>query len=278
MTYPDNRSKTYCDSVFEGIIVRKAGWSPEQYLKFENERTRPANDLLAAVPTIEVEFAVDLGCGPGNSTELLRKRYPSAEILGIDSSAEMIAQAHDRLPNCRFEQGDLDSWRPEKNADLLYANASMQWLSGHEKLFPQFMQFLNINGSLAIQMPDNLEEPTHIAMKTVAADTRWAEKLARANATRGSLGDASFYYNLLKSHSRRVDIWRTTYHHPLNGIDGIVQWFLGSALRPYLAALSEEEKPQFLEKYKESLAQSYRPMDDGFVLLPFPRLFIIATK
>lgn len=258
--------------------MRKTGWSPEQYLKFEDERTRPANDLLAAVSTNEVEFAVDLGCGPGNSTELLLKRYPSAEILGIDSSAEMITQATERLPNCRFEQGDLDTWCPEKKADLLYANASMQWLSGHDKLFPQLMQSLNTRGSLAIQMPDNLEQPTHIAMREVAGDKRWEEKLAKANATRSSLGDASFYYELLKSDSQRVDIWRTTYHHPLRGIDGIVQWFLGSALRPYLAALNEDEKPQFLEKYREVLAKSYEPMSDGFVLLPFPRLFIIATK
>ncbi|MEP7456781.1 trans-aconitate 2-methyltransferase [Phyllobacterium sp. SB3] len=258
--------------------MRKAGWSPEQYLKFEDERTRPANDLLAAVPENEVEFAVDLGCGPGNSTELLLRRYPSAEILGIDSSVEMIAQAKERLPDCRFEQADLDTWRPEKKADLLYANASMQWLSGHDKLFPQFMRSLNTRGSLAIQMPDNLEQPTHIAMREVASDKRWAEKLGKANATRSTLGDASFYYDLLKADSARVDIWRTIYHHPLQGIDGIVQWFLGSALRPYLAALNEDEKPQFLEKYKEVLAKSYRPMSDGFVLLPFPRLFIIATK
>lgn len=258
--------------------MRKTGWSPEQYLKFEDERTRPANDLLAAVPTNQVEFAVDLGCGPGNSTELLLRRYPSAEILGIDSSEEMIEQASQRLPGCRFEQGDLDTWRSEKKADVLYANASMQWLSGHDKLFPQFMDFLNTNGSLAIQMPDNLEQPTHIAMREVAGDKRWAEKLSKANATRSSLGDASFYYDLLKPHSKRVDIWRTTYHHPLEGIEGIVQWFLGSALRPYLAALNEDEKPQFLEKYREVLARSYKPMSDGVVLLPFPRLFIIATK
>lgn len=208
-------------------MVRKTGWSPEQYLKFEDERTRPANDLLAAVPAAEVEFAVDLGCGPGNSTELLLRRYPSAEILGIDSSAQMIVQARERLPNCRFEQGDLDSWRPEKKADLLYANASMQWLAGHDKLFPQLMRFLNTSGSLAVQMPDNLEQPTHIAMREVAADNRWAEKLSGANAARSGLGDASFYYELLKPLARRVDIWRTTYHHQMKGIDGIVNGFWG---------------------------------------------------
>ncbi|MHC1551846.1 trans-aconitate 2-methyltransferase [Phyllobacterium sp. K27] len=274
---PTTGQKFIAIRYLKGVIVRKTDWSPEQYLKFEDERTRPANDLLAAVPASEVEFAVDLGCGPGNSTELLRNRYPSAEILGIDSSEEMIAQARERLPDCRFKQENLNTWRPEKKADLFYANASMQWLSGHDKLFVQFMQFLNTNGSLAIQMPDNLEQPTHIAMREVATDKRWAEKLAKANATRSSLGDASFYYNLLKPHSRRVDIWRTTYHHPLQGIDGIVQWFLGSALRPYLDALNDEEKSQFIEKYGEFLTKSYKPMDNGVVLLPFPRLFIIAS-
>jgi trans-aconitate 2-methyltransferase len=262
----------------KGVIVRKTGWSPEQYLKFEDERTRPATDLLSAVPGINVEFAVDLGCGPGNSTELLFKRYPSAEILGIDSSAQMILQARERLPDCRFEQGDIDTWHPRKKADLLYANASMQWLPDHGKLFPHLAQFLNVNGSLAMQMPDNLNEPAHIAMRDVAADERWAEKLARTNAARSSLGDVPFYYDLLKPYCQRVDIWRTTYHHPMQGVEGIVQWFLGSALRPYLAALTEDEKPQFLEKYKEALARSYKPVKDGLVLLPFPRLFIIATR
>ncbi|MGH7002908.1 MAG: trans-aconitate 2-methyltransferase [Alphaproteobacteria bacterium] len=258
--------------------MRKTGWSPEQYLKFEDERTRPAKDLLSAVPNGDVEFAVDLGCGPGNSTGLLAQRYPAADILGVDSSQEMIVQARERLPTCRFEQGDLASWYPERDADVLYSNAAMQWLGDHDGLFPRLMQCLRVGGSLAIQMPDNLDEPAHVAMREAASDARWAERFSRANAARSAIGTPASYYALLKSHGRRVDIWRTAYQHPLQGVEGIAEWFKGSALRPYMAALDEAERRLFEEKYIQLLAQSYKPMEDGSVLLPFPRLFIVATR
>lgn len=258
--------------------MRKSDWSPRQYLKFEDERTRPANDLLSAVPNEDVKFAVDLGCGPGNSTELIAKRYPHAEVLGIDSSADMTAKAKERLPGCEFATAHIGTWQPQKNADLLYANASMQWLPDHDRLFPRLMGFLSAGGSLAIQMPDNLEEATHVAMREVAADEHWAGRVTQANAARSEIGTASFYYQLLRPHFQRVDIWRTTYNHSLQGLDGIIEWFKGSGLRPYLSLLNEDERAGFLDKYKQRLAQSYEPMDDGIVLLPFPRIFIVATR
>lgn len=253
-------------------------WSPEQYLKFEDERTRPASDLLAAVPSRGVKSAVDLGCGPGNSTELIVQRFTQAVVQGIDSSAEMIKEARARLPACDFATGDINSWQPLKNVDLLCANAVMQWLPDHAELFPKLVGFLNTGGSLAIQMPDNLEEPTHVAMREVARDNIWAERMAKADSSRSQIGSASFYFELLRSHSRRVDVWRTTYHHPLKGLDGIVEWFKGSGLRPYLSVLDADERSLFLERYKEILARSYQPLHDGIVLLPFPRIFIVATK
>lgn len=258
--------------------MTKPVWSPEQYLKFEDERTRPASDLLSAIPSRDIKFAVDLGCGPGNSTELISQRFPQAVVQGIDSSAEMIKEAKARLPECDFATADIDSWQPHQNADLLYANAVMQWLPDHARLFPKLMGFLNTGGSLAIQMPDNLEEPTHAAMREVARDEMWAAKMAKADASRSQVGDASFYFELLRSHARRVDIWRTTYHHPLQGLDGIVEWFKGSGLRPYLSVLDADERSLFLEKYKDCLARSYRPLHEGIVLLPFPRIFIAATR
>jgi trans-aconitate 2-methyltransferase len=258
--------------------MTKPQWSPGQYLKFEDERTRPANDLLSAVPNAEVKFAVDLGCGPGNSTELLVRRFPRAVVQGIDSSAEMIAEAKARLPGCDFATADVDLWQPHQNADLLYANAVMQWLPDHNRLFPRLMGFLNAGGCLAIQMPDNLSEPAHVAMREVALAGIWAERIARADFIRTKIGTASFYYQLLRPLGQRVEVWRTTYHHPLQGLDGIVEWFKGSALRPYLSVLDEKERLLFLEKYKEHIAQSYPLMKDGTVLVPFPRIFIVATR
>ncbi|MDR6634935.1 trans-aconitate 2-methyltransferase [Phyllobacterium sp. 1468] len=258
--------------------MRQAEWSPDQYLKFEDERTRAANDLLSAVPNQNVKFAVDLGCGPGNSTELIVKRYPHAEVLGIDSSADMTAKAKERLPGCEFAVADIGVWQPQRNADLLYANAVMQWLPDHDRLFPRLMGFLNRGGSLAIQMPDNLQEATHVAMREVAADARWAARVTQADATRSEIGTASFYHQLLRPHCQHVDIWRTTYHHPLQGLDGVIEWFKGSGLRPYLSLLNHDERADFLDRYKQRLAQFYKPMDDGMVLLPFPRMFIVATR
>jgi trans-aconitate 2-methyltransferase len=258
--------------------MTQAGWLPEQYLKFENERNRPANDLLSAIPSQNVKFAVDIGCGPGNSTELLLQRYPSAQIMGVDSSPEMIAKAKERLPSHEFQTADISTWAPAGKVDILYANAVMQWLPSHDKLFPRLLQSLNINGSLAIQMPDNLAEPAHLAMREAAEDNRWNKRISQANATRDDIGDASFYYDLLKPLSSYVDIWKTTYNHPLQGIEGIVEWFKGSGLRPYLSALEADERSLFLEKYREILKRHYKPMSNGLVLLPFPRLFIVATR
>lgn len=258
--------------------MAKAVWSPDQYLKFEDERTRPANDLLGAVPNQDVKRAVDLGCGPGNSTELLVKRYPEAVIEGIDASAEMIDKAKRRLPGISFKVSDIDSWQPEDGADLLYANAVMQWLPNHDQLFARLMGFLNQGGSLAIQMPDNLEQPTHVAMREVAAQGEWANKMAQADLSRTRVGDASFYYQLLRPLAQRVDVWRTTYHHPVHGLDGIIEWFKGSGLRPYLDVLDEDERLRFLQAYRARITPSYPVMHDGMVLLPFPRLFIVATR
>ena len=258
--------------------MTKPAWSPDQYLKFEDERTRPARDLLAAVPDRDVMEAVDLGCGPGNSTELLVQRFPGAIVRGIDTSADMIEAAKGRLPNCSFDVADIDTWQPEQNVDLLYANAVMQWLPQHEKLFPRLMDFLNPGGSLAIQMPDNFDAPAHVAMREVAAEGAWSARMAKAALSRGKVESAAFYYELLRPISQRVDIRRTTYHHPLQGLDGIVEWFKGAGMRPYLSALDEEERLLFLDRYKQRIAPSYPLMADGMVLLPFPRLFIVATR
>jgi trans-aconitate 2-methyltransferase len=255
-------------------------WSAKQYVKFEDERTRPARDLLAAVPTREPRRVVDLGCGPGNTTELLLKQFPKAEIVGIDSSPDMVTNARARLRNIAFEVADLTTWRPDPAApvDIIYSNAVFQWISGHDTILPRLTGLLPAGGSLAIQMPDNIDEPSHVAMREVARSGPWADTLAAALGVRTAIGTPAGYYALLKPHATRVDVWRTTYHHPLDGIDGIVEWFKGSALRPYLAALDTAEREPFLAAYREAIRPHYPTQPDGKVLLAFPRLFIVATR
>lgn len=255
----------------------QSGWSATQYSKFIEDRTRAARDLLSAVPLEAPGHVVDLGCGPGNSTALLCTRYPDAKVMGLDSDPDMIATAQKNLPNCRFTQANIEDWRPDVPPDLLFANASLQWVGDHHALFPHLMGLIAPQGALAVQMPDNLAEPSHLAMAQIAADPRWADRLAKAAARRKPLIAPQDLYALLRPMAAKVDVWRTIYHFELQGIEGIVEWFKGSALRPLLGPLNAAEQADFLDQYRALLAQSY-PLVQGRVLLAFPRYFFVAIK
>jgi len=252
-------------------------WSATQYSTFENERTRPVRDLVAALPQQNIRTAVDLGCGPGNSTQVLVERYPAASVSGIDSSEDMIRAARTRLPGIDFTLGDIASWTPAQAVDVILANASLQWLPEHAVLYPHLVRQLTEGGCLAIQTPDNLDEPAHRRAREIASQGPWADKIgAIQHPPRHS---AVEYYNILSPHCRHIEVWRTTYYHPLTGgAQAVVEWFKGSALRPYLAALDADQQQGFLTDYLRAMEQDYSPAVDGKVLLPFPRLFIVATR
>ncbi|MBV4475051.1 trans-aconitate 2-methyltransferase [Pseudomonas botevensis] len=254
-------------------------WSAKQYVAFEDERTRPARDLLAAIPPALAQSVVDIGCGPGNSTELLVEAFPQARVQGLDSSPDMIDAARKRLPQLQFEVADIDAWSDEGPFDVIFANAVLQWVPEHETLLPALAGKLASGGSLAIQMPDNLNEPSHRLMREVAANGPWAGKLAGAAGQRTEMADASGYFSMLRPHCSRVDVWRTTYHHQLSGgAAGVVEWFKGSGLIPFLSPLTEAEREDYLKQYLAAVARAYPALPDGSVLLPFPRLFIVATR
>jgi trans-aconitate 2-methyltransferase len=264
-------------------------WSAQQYVAFEAERTRPVRDLLAALPAIAARTAVDIGCGPGNSTELLAARFPAATVTGIDSSHDMIGAARVRLPQITFAVDEIERWlyqgasegtqQPAARFDVILANAVLHWLPDHVRLFPALVARLAAGGGLAVQMPDNLDEPSHRLMREIAADGPWYKKIASAAAARTSMATVDWYYELLLSSGCTVDIWRTTYHHRLSaGAPGIVEWFKGSGLRPFLDPLDAEERAQYLRRYQDSVARAYPSLPDGSVLLPFPRLFIVAVR
>ncbi|AWM90740.1 trans-aconitate 2-methyltransferase [Pseudomonas sp. 31-12] len=254
-------------------------WSAKQYVAFEDERTRPARDLLAAIPSVDARSAIDIGCGPGNSTELLVERFADATVRGLDSSTDMIEAARKRLPQLQFDTTDIDTWNEPGSFDVIFANAVLQWVPDHATLLPSLAARLTEGGSLAIQMPDNLNEPSHRLMREVAADGPWASKLADAAGQRTDMASASDYFSMLRPHCARVDVWRTTYHHPLaGGASGVVEWFKGSGLRPFLEPLNDAEKAQYLKQYHAAIERAYPALSDGSVLLPFPRLFIVATR
>lgn len=254
-------------------------WSAKQYVAFEDERTRPARDLLAAIPPVDARSAIDIGCGPGNSTELLVERFDNAWVRGVDSSPDMIEAARKRLPQVKFDTVDIGTWNDSGPFDVIFANAVLQWLPDHGTLLPSLASRLTKGGSLAIQMPDNLNEPSHRLMREIAANGPWASKLADAAGQRTEMASASDYYSMLRPHCKRVDVWRTTYHHPLaGGASGVVEWFKGSGLRPFLDPLDEGEQAEYLKRYLAAVEQAYPALEDGTVLLPFPRLFIVATR
>lgn len=258
-------------------------WNPTLYRRFEDERTRPARDLLdrvdlaASGPGRRLRV-FDLGCGPGNSTELLLQRFPDAEVTGIDSSDAMLAEARARLPGCRFERHDVAEWQPGEAPDLIFANATLQWLPNHETLVPRLFDLLAPGGVLAVQMPDNREEPTHVLMRAVAGDGPWAAAIGEAAKVRTRILALDAYYDLLAPRAAATDVWRTAYQHPMAGPEAIVDWVRGTGLRPFVDPLTDDQRTGFLAEYTRRIAGAYRPRADGRLLLAFPRLFFVARR
>jgi trans-aconitate 2-methyltransferase len=261
------------------VVGIELSWSAKQYVAFEDERTRPVRDLLAALPPIQAHSVIDLGCGPGNSTEALAACYPQATISGIDSSSDMIEAARRRLPHIGFAIADLQAWKDAGPFDVILANAVLQWVDNHESLLPRLVERLAPGGALAVQMPDNLDEPAHRLMREVAADGPWAAALAASSAARAPVPSAAWYYELLRPLCSKVDLWRTTYYHFLHGgAEAVVEWFKGSGLRPFLEPLNAAQRNQFLERYTAAIAKAYPKLSDGSVMLPFPRVFLTAIR
>ena len=255
-----------------------ADWNAEQYLKFEDERTRAARDLLAQIPLADVRHAVDIGCGPGNSTALLAAQWPLARITGIDTSADMLRQARERLPRHKFIEANISHWSPPAGTDVLFANAIFQWVQDHVAQLRRLVRTLPEGGALAVQMPDNMDEPSHVMMREVARLPQFKAALAHALETRGDLPKPGAYYDALKPLCRTIDIWHTVYNHVLDDAEAIVEWVKGTGLRPFLDPLEAPERRDFLKAYKARIAANYLPQADGKVLLRFPRLFMVAVR
>ncbi len=252
-------------------------WNPFLYARFEDERTRPAIELLNRVTLPTAREVVDLGCGPGNSTELLVRRFPGAHIVGTDTSMAMLKSARKRLPELTFELSDIATWSAAPPVDLIYANASLQWVPDHAGLMPRLLAALAPEGALAVQMPDNLDQPSHVLMRETAAEPRFAAQIGDADKLRARILDAKAYYDLMVALAD-VDVWRTTYYHPMDNAGAIVEWLRASGLKPFLDPLSSELQREFLAAYERRIEVAYPAQSNGKRLLAFPRLFIVATR
>ncbi len=250
-------------------------WDPAIYLQYADERLRPALDLLARVPLAAPSRVVDLGCGAGNVTVVLKRRFPTATVTGVDGSAPMLDRARAAAPDCTFSQADIAAWAPEKAPDLIYSNAALHWLSGHEGLFPRLLAALAPGGVLAVQMPLMHDAPIRALQYQVAAQGPWAARLAGVGSAPPVLPAVS-YWDLLRSHCAALDIWETTYMHALQGEDAVVRWAMGTSLRPFLDALPPDLSKDFLTAYRATVNPVYPRRTDGTTLLPFHRLFLVA--
>jgi trans-aconitate 2-methyltransferase len=255
-----------------------ADWSAEQYLKFEDERTRPARDLLAQIPLAEPSKVVDIGCGPGTSTALLVDRWPRAAVTGVDTSADMLRRARERLPAQSFIEANIAHWAPPAGTDVVFANAVFQWVPNHLKHLKRLVGALAPGGVLAVQMPDNLDEPSHILMREVAQLEPWRAHLSEVAKLRDTLPKPGEYYDALQPLCSRLEIWHTVYNHLLDDAAAIVEWVKGTGLRPFVDPLDPPERKVFLADYTARVAGTYPPRADGKVLLRFPRIFIVATR
>jgi trans-aconitate 2-methyltransferase len=252
-------------------------WDAGHYLQFADARTLPALDLLSRIELAAPRRIVDLGCGPGNSTAPLQARWPDARVTGVDSSAELLAAARRDHPDIAFLEADIAAWAAEEPADLLFANASLQWVGGHAALMPRLFEQVAPGGVLAVQMPRNHDFATHRLMRQVAAEGEWCDRLAGARDP-SPVQLPELYYDLLAPHAAKFTIWETNYIQAMDGVPAIIAWLHGTGLRPFLSRLSDTEKPVFLERYAALLAEAYPAQADGKILLPYPRLFFIATQ
>lgn len=250
-------------------------WDPAQYLKFADHRLRPAVDLLNRIDLTDPDEVVDLGAGAGNVTRLIKMRWPGARVTGVDTSPEMLEKAAAAAPEITWQLADLGAWKPARPVDVIYSNAALHWLEGHEALFASLFSSLAPGGVLAVQMPRNFEAPSHTSISDAAREGPWRarlEPLLRPSPTR----EPAFYYGVLAPRAAALDIWETEYLQVLEGDNPVKEWTKGTWLRPLLAALDEPDRSGFESAYAALVARRYPPEADGRTLFPFRRLFIIA--
>lgn len=253
-------------------------WHADQYLRFAAERTQPAIDLAARIQISAPARVIDLGCGPGNSTEVLARRWPSAELVGLDSSASMIDAATRNHPHWHWLVGDIGTWSTATPFDIVFSNAALQWVPDHRSCLPHLFQGVAPGGALAFQVPANLGAPAHRLMRELGASARWAASF-RGVVREWHVEEPPFYYDVLAPLAQRVELWTTEYIHVLPDAKAIVEWYRGTGLRPWLDPLPDDvSRQRFLADYQEMIDVAYPRQPDGRVLFPFRRLFVIAYR
>lgn len=255
-------------------------WDPAQYLLFAEWRLRAALDLLTHVEVTGAAHVVDLGTGTGVVLPALAERFPQAALVAVDNSAEMLERARREVTGLpvTWLEADAETWRPEQPVDVLYSNATLQWLGDHPSLLPRLLSFVRPGGVLAVQMPRNYDAPSHRLAAEAAMEGPWRDRLAPLVTETPPVTDPLSYLEILAPHSADVDLWETEYLHVLEGDEPVVEWVKGTALRPFLDALEEPDRTAFEDDYRRRVAAAYPALPDGRTVLPFRRLFFVARR
>lgn len=253
-------------------------WDPATYLAFADHRTRPFLELISAVPleATAVRRIVDLGCGPGHLTKYLRRRWPDAEIIGIDSSSEMIDQANTTNddPQVRYEVADVTTWTTTDPVDLLVSNAMLQWVDDQWAVLGRLLADLS-PAAVAIGVPDNSDAPAHRLLYELADREPYAAHLS--DARRLPALPPELYLRFFSERSLTVNAWATTYLQILVGDDPVFDWISGTGARPFLQGLDDELGPRFADEYRALLREAF-PREEFGTVFPFTRTFAVATR
>ena len=251
-------------------------WEPQTYLRYADIRFRAGIDLIARIPKLDYPVIYDLGCGTGHLTSILADTFPHSKVTGIDSSLEMLSEARREFPTLEWQQADITSWHPPTPPHLIYTNAALQWVPAHETLLPSLLSKLLPGGVLATQVPRHFESPSHLGLKELVMQSEW--RTALEPLLLAPIPSPDTYWRWLSPNARNLDIWETIYLQVLNGNDPVVNFMRGTALRPFLSALPENEAGKFIEAFAERMAAAYQPQASGQTLFPFRRLFVVAQR
>lgn len=292
-------------------------WSPSNYLRHQSPRLRPALDLLSKLcislnkPENEVLSVLDLGCGPGNITRFLCDAFPKAHVHGLDSSSEMITSAqyiHEASPfkdRISFELQSVEDLLQESEKsgakfpkyDVVYSNAALHWVKGHDVLFPKLLKLLlNPGGVLAVQLPDTRHQPSHLLMESAALRSGLIEQIANVRIPRVEHDPTSFF-KWLSPLCRDIDMWTTEYVQQLPNSGASIQkqhpvleFTRATGLMPVLEAVGGQNSPagkRFLEEYEMLLQEAYPTTQinssnttykhgEYITLFPFKRFFMVC--
>ena len=254
-------------------------WNPDQYQRFSEHRSRPFYDLITRIDAPRAKRIADLGCGPGNLTAQLSQRWSESTVIGVDNSAEMLEKAKPlgSMWQLEFELADLSTWQPKQPQHVIISNAALQWVPDHETLIPRLTSLLEPDGWLAVQMPNNFDQASHLTINQICSSPRWNNQLGQLDSALRHAKPLGWYITELSRLGFQVDAWETNYHHILPGENAVLEWVKGTALRPMLAVLKPNDQSEFLEECRTQLLEAY-PQESFGTLLPFKRVFFVAHR